>query len=142
MIDGRRGRLLQDARDLEAGELAGFARRLDLRRIEVCRHGDHGAIDPHLDPRARLSAQLLEHALAQLDEDAGADLFGRERVRPDLDLSLAAHLALDRLDGPRILATAIARGAAHHDLFALGIPADRRRHGAAPEAIGVDEDVL
>ena len=40
-----RGRLVEDADDVEAGDLAGVARRLALRVVEVRGHGDHRARD-------------------------------------------------------------------------------------------------
>ncbi|MCZ7677909.1 MAG: hypothetical protein M5U28_03655 [Sandaracinaceae bacterium] len=44
---------------LEACELARAARGLDLRRVEVGRHRDDGAIHPHV------AARLLDQILAQ-----------------------------------------------------------------------------
>ena len=40
----RRGRLVDDARDFEAGDLAGVFGRLPLGVVEVGRHGDDGLV--------------------------------------------------------------------------------------------------
>jgi hypothetical protein len=107
-----RGRLADDAQDVEAGDLAGVPRRLDLRVGEVRGHRDH-----------RVRDRLAEECLGvrpELLQDHRADLRRRvllvarlhthvavrglvDLVRDDLHLlrdlvELAAHEALDGED--------------------------------------------
>ena len=62
----RRGRLVDDAHDLETGDLAGLLRRLPLRVVEVGRHGDDGL--GHRLP------EILLRRLLQLLQDHRGDL--------------------------------------------------------------------
>jgi hypothetical protein len=80
---GERGRggLVDDALDLETGDLAGVLGGLSLGIVEVGRHGDHRPVDG-------LAEVVLGGALEIL-EDHGADL-GR-------GVRLVAHLDRDQV---------------------------------------------
>ena len=108
----RRGRLVDDPLDLEAGDLAGVLGRLALVVVEVGGDGDHRRVDGLAELRLGVGLQLLEDhrrdlrrrvlLAADLDADvavrAGDDLVGDDRLLL-LDLGLlAAHEALDRED--------------------------------------------
>ncbi len=56
----RRGRLVDDAHDLEAGDLAGFLGGLALRVVEVGGHGDDGLASPRPEILLRGLLQLLQ----------------------------------------------------------------------------------
>ena len=147
-----RGRLVDDALDLEASDLAGVLGGLTLGVIEVRRDGDDGLGD-------RLAQELLGVGL-HLGEDHGADLLGSEVLAVDLDDSAAtgagldlvrdglelgrdlviatAHETLDGEDGVgRVGDGAVLSGLAD-DAVAIGAEAHHRRGGAV--ALGVDDD--
>ena len=107
-----RGRLVDDALDVEAGDAAGVLGRLALVVVEVRRDGDHGRVDRVAEIGLGVGLQLLEDHRADLrrrvllarDLDArvavaaGDDLVGDDRLLlADLAL-LAPHEALDRED--------------------------------------------
>ena len=58
IIDGRRGRLVQQLDHLEAGQLAGLARGLDLVVVEVGRHRDDGRVEQVMRRRCRVRASM------------------------------------------------------------------------------------
>ena len=148
----RRGRLVDDAHDLEAGNLARLLGRLALRVVEVRRHGDHGL-------GHRLTEILLRRLLQLLQNHPGdfrrgvllvADLHAhvavrrrRDRVRHHLHLLVhlgvaPAHEALDREDGVLGVGDGLAlRHLADEPFTALGERHDRRRQ---PAALGVGDD--
>jgi hypothetical protein len=72
-----RGRLVDDALDVEAGDLAGVLGRLALRVVEVRRHGDDRL--GHLSPRYSSAARL------SFMQDARRDLGRRVLLAADLD---------------------------------------------------------
>ena len=90
----RRGRLVDDAQHLEAGEPAGVARRRPLRVVEVGGHGDDRAID--LEVELALLAEVILGAALQLAQDERGDLRRRELPAGDADPDDAARLAADR----------------------------------------------
>ena len=108
-----RGRLVDDALDVEAGDLAGVLRRLALVVVEVGRDGDDGAVDRVAEVRLGVGLQLREDHRADLRRGvlvvAGVDArvavgAGDDLVRDDRLLLahlglLAAHEALDGEDG-------------------------------------------
>ena len=54
----RRGRLVDQALDLEPGERAGLARRLALDVVEVGRNGDHRLVDRLAEERLGVALRL------------------------------------------------------------------------------------
>ena len=109
----RRGRrLVDDAEDVEAGDLAGVLRRLALRVVEVGRDGDDGVGDRLAEVRLRVLLELLQDHRGELRRrellalclDAYVVVRAvHDLVRDDLHLlgdlvELAAHEALDRED--------------------------------------------
>jgi hypothetical protein len=145
VIDGGGGRLLEDADDVEAGELTGLACGLDLGRVEVGGHGDDGADDGRVEGGVagleRLCGERFFHAIAELDEDLRRDLLGRELVGPDGDGRLLAHLALDGLDRRCAGAALGASGVPDDEGVGLVVPRHGGGHGAPAEAIGVDDEL-
>ena len=142
----RRGRLVDDAHHLEAGDLAGVLGRLPLRVVEVGRHGDDGLAD-------RL-AEILLGRLLQLLQDhrgdfgrrvflalrvdarvavAGAHHLVRHHLHLFIDLvELAAHEALDREHGVLGVGHRLPLGdLADQALAGLGERHDRRRQTSA-----------
>src|SRR5699024_402401 len=69
---GGRSGLVDDARDLEAGDLTGVLRRLALGVVEVCGNGDHCIGD--------LFLQVLLSVVLELLEDACRDLGSGQRL--------------------------------------------------------------
>ena len=84
-----RGRLVDDAQDLEPGDAAGVARRGALRVVEVGGHGDDRAIDLGID-LALLGEELLG-AVLQLAQDERRDLRRRELALAEPDPDDAAR---------------------------------------------------
>ena len=147
-----RGRLVDDAQDVEAGDLAGVLRRLALRVVEVGRDGDDRVghrlaevrlgvglqlLEDHradLRRRVLLAARLHAHVVVRaLDDLVGDDL----HLLRDL-VELPAHEALDREDRVlRVRHLLPARRRADEPLAVLR-ERDHRRGRAA--ALGVRDD--
>ena len=142
----RRGRLVDDAQDVEPGDLAGVLRRLPLRVVEVRRHGDDRV--GHLLAEVVLGCglQLLKHhrgdlgrrilLAAHLDPRiAVVSLHDRVRHARDLlrDLAvLAAHEALDRENRVLGVGDGLALGdLADQPLAFFGEADDGRRRASA-----------
>merc|ERR1719486_1555172 len=79
--DGRGGRLVDNPKDLKAGDRSGVLRRLALRVVEVRRHGDDGVL--------HLLAKVVLSRLLHLGEHHRRDVFRHELLR------LALHLHRD-----------------------------------------------
>ncbi len=111
---GQRGgrRLVDDALDVEAGDLAGVLGRLALGVVEVRRDRDHGAVDGVAEIGLGVGLELAERHRGDLRRgellagglDAGVavgtgdDLVGDDRLLLAHLGLLAAHEALDRED--------------------------------------------
>ena len=131
----RRGRLVDDALDVEAGDLAGVLGRLALVVVEVGGDGDHGRVDGLAEIRFGVGLQLLQDHRGDLRRrvllaagfdagvavGAGDDLVGDDRLLLAHLGLLAAHEALDRED--RVLRVG--------DRLALGDGADEALAGGA-----------
>ena len=144
-----RGRLVDDALDLEPRDAAGVLGRLALRVVEVGRHGDHGLGD-------RL-AQVGLGGLLHLGQHLGRDLLRRhllavggrhpgvavlvldDAVGHEVDVLLhlgvaeaAADQALDGMERVLGVGDGLAlRGCAHDRLAVLGEGDDGRRGAVA-----------
>ncbi len=129
-----RGRLVDDALDVEAGDLAGVLGRLALVVVEVRGDGDHRAVDAVAEIGLGVCLQLLEDHRADLRRGvllaAGLDARVTVRARNDLERDdllllldlrlLAPHEALDGEDRVLRVGHCLAlRGRAHEPLSAL-----------------------
>ncbi len=147
-----RGRLVDDAEDVEAGDLAGVLRRLALRVVEVRGHGDDRVGDRVAEECLRVGLQLLQDHRADLRRrvvlavDLHADVVVRaldDLVGDDLHLLrdlvvLPAHEALDRKDRVRGVRDLLALcGRPDEPLTVLRERDDGRRRAAA---LGVRDD--
>ena len=137
----RRRRLVDDAQDLEAGDLAGVLGGLALRVVEVRRHRD--------DRLRHLLAEVCLGGLLELAQDHGGDLGRRvllathldpcvavgrphDLVRHELDLLqhfvvAAAHEPLDREDGVLGIGDGLSLGDLPHENLAVLRKSDDRR---------------
>ena len=151
--EGRSGRLVDDALDVEAGDAAGILGRLALRVVEVGRDSDHGLGDLLAQVRLGIRLELLQDHRADLRRrvrlavrDLDCDAVGLgillDRVRHEaacaLDLRVvpaAAHEALDRVDGVGRVGDRLALGhLADEALARLGEGHDRRDGSSALSA--------
>ena len=140
------GRLVDDALDVEAGDLAGVLGRLALVVVEVGGDGDDRGVDGLAELRLGVGLQLLEdhrgdlgrrvllaaHVHAHVAAGAGFDLVRDDRL---LFLHLGfftAHEALDREDGVLGVHDGLALGhGADEALVVLGERDDGRRGAPA-----------
>ncbi len=124
------GRLVDDAQDVQARDLAGLLGRLALGVVEVGRDGD--------DRVGHLLAQVGLGVPLQLLQDEGAHLLRVELLAVELDLPVRAHVALHGADGPVHVRDRLALGdLADEHLAVLGEGDDGRR---GPGALGVGDD--
>ena len=114
-----RGGLVDDAQDVETGDLAGFLRGLTLGVLEVRGDGDHGVGDVLTQIRLRVALQLHQHA--------GTDLLRAVLLAVDLHMPVGADVALDRADGAVDVGDCLVLGGlADQHLTVLGEGDDRR----------------
>jgi hypothetical protein len=147
-----RGRLVDDAEHVEAGDLAGVLRRLALRVVEVRGNGDDGVRDGLAEIRLRVLLELLEDhradlrrgVLLALRRDAHVAVLALDDlVRDDRHLlrdlvELASHEALDREDRVLWVRDLLPpSGSADEPLAVLRERDDGRRRTAA---LGVRDD--
>ena len=149
-----RGRLVDDAHHLEAGDLAGVLGGLALGVVEVGGNGDDGLLD--------LLAEIGFRRLLHLLQDEGGDLRGRILLAVDLDPGVAvgglgnlvgdellvllhrrvvvapSDQALDREDGLFRIGDRLALGRLADETLAVVREGDDRRRGA--HAFGVLDD--
>jgi hypothetical protein len=152
VCERRRGRLVDDAKDVEPGDLAGVLRRLALGVVEVGRDGDDGVRHGLAEVRLGVRLQLLEDHRGDLRRRvllaAGAHANISVRAADDLvrdDLHLLADLlvfapdeALDREDRVLRVGYLLAlRGSADEALAVLRERHHRRRDSPA---LGVRDD--
>ncbi len=152
---GRGRRLVDDALDVEAGDLAGVLGGLALGVVEVGRDGD--------DRLGHFFAQVILGRLLQLLQDQRRDLGRRILLAHDahpgvvvgpadhlegdhLDLVAdfgypAPHEALDGIDGVFRIGDRLALGHLADQPAAVLGEADHRRRGAPPFRVGDDLDV-
>ncbi len=146
--EGGRGRLVDDARDLEAGDEARVLGGLALRVVEVGGDGDDRLLDRLAEVVLRRRLQLLEHEgrdlrrrvdlvldldvhvavrrLGQLERHEASGLLGLGRVE------LAADEPLHGVDGVLGVGEGLPLGDRAHQPLALGGEADDRGSGARP----------
>src|SRR5262252_5756081 len=130
----RRGRLVDDAHDVKAGDAAGVTGRRPLRVVEIRGNGYHRAIDLVVD--FALGPEELLGPVLQIAQDERGDLRRRELAvaEPDLDdtarlaghperqqagllayvVRALAHEALDGVHGPRRIRQQAPLGFAPH----------------------------
>jgi hypothetical protein len=115
-----RGGLVDDAQDVEAGDLPGLLGRLPLRVVEVRRNGDHRVGDGLAQVRLGVALELHQHP--------GGDLLRGVLLAVDVDGPGGAHLPLHRADRPVRVGHGLTLGhLADEHLAVLGERDDRRR---------------
>ncbi|EJZ09434.1 NAD-specific glutamate dehydrogenase [Mycolicibacterium vaccae ATCC 25954] len=116
-----RGRLVDDAQHVEAGDLAGFLGGLTLRVVEVRRHGDDRVGD--VLPQVALGVAL------ELHQHARADLLRGVVLAVDFDGPVRTHVPLDRPDGPVDVGHRLVLGGLADQHLAVARERDDRRGG-------------
>ena len=101
-------RLVDDAQDLEAGDLTGILGGLTLSVVEVCRDGDDGLRDGRAD--------LLLSVVLQLLQDHCGDFLGRVVLTVDVDDGAAVLACLHLVADLRLLCLGFGEGAADEAL--------------------------
>ena len=143
VVHGRAGRFLEEADDLEVGQLSGAARGLDLLRVEVGGDRDHGMSDGvTVIVLLVLAFEEAVHLRGEAPQDARRDLLGEHRVRADVDGALGAHLALDRGDGGGLQRAPVPRLPAGDERLRGRIPADHGGDRLSLEAILEQGDLV
>ncbi len=149
---GGRGGLVDDALDVQPGDLAGVLGRLALVVVEVRRYRDHGGIDRFAQIGFGVGLELLQDHRADLRRGvllatgfharvavgARDDLVGDDRLLLAHLGLLAAHEALDREDRVLGVRDGLALGDRADEALAGGGERDDRRGRAT--ALGVLDD--
>ena len=125
---GGGGRLVDDADDLQAGQLARLARRLALHFVEEGGHGNDGLAD-------RVAEELLR-ALLQAAENDGRDLLRGILPVAQPDPHVLSHLPLDGADSPLGGKDPLISGRRADQQPALRVQAHNRRQNGL--AVGAD----
>ena len=125
-----RGRLVDDALDVEASDLAGVLRRLTLGVGEVGGNGDDGLGDGLTQIGLGVALELLQ--------DHRADLLRGVALAVDGDLVVGAHLTLDGHDGAVGVRDGLTLGGLADHALAVLRKSDDGRRGAV--AFGVRDD--
>ena len=106
--EGRRRRLVHDAPDVQARDLAGVLRRLPLGVVEVRGHGD--------DRVRHLLAEVVLGGPLQLEQHLRADLRGRVLLPVDLEAGVAVRPLHDVVRDALHLVLHLAEAAPHEPL--------------------------
>ncbi len=127
---GRRRRLVDDALDVQPGDLAGVLGGLALAVREISGNGNHGLRD--------LFAQICLGVRLQLLKHHGADLLGRICLAVNRHLVAGPHFTLNGADG----AVGVGDGLTSGDLTDHTLAGFRKRyHGRrCARAFGVGND--
>ena len=108
-----RGGLVDDTKDVEAGDLAGFLGCLTLCVLEVCGDGDDGVGDVFAEVSLRVTLELHERA--------GADFLRRVLLAVDFHVPVSADVALDGAEGAvDVRDCLVLRGLTDENLAVLG----------------------
>jgi len=142
----RRGGLVDDALDLQAGDATGVLGRLALGVVEVGRHGDDGLGDGLAQVVLGGLAHLLQHLrrhlrrghLLAVDVDPGVAVVGPDDLVRDHLLVLGDHVVLEAtpdqaLDGEQRVARVgdrLALGGLAHQHLAVAAEGDDAGRGA------------
>ncbi len=151
------GRLVDDAQDFEARDLAGVLGRLPLGIVEISRDGDHCAGDAFTQVRLGIGLQLRQHHCRDLlrcvlpivhrDLDAhvvAASLDGFEGDHFSLFLDLvpaASHEALDRIHCVFGVDDCLALGCLAYQPFSTLCEGHDRRNQPSPFRSGDNDRV-
>ena len=127
---GGRG-LVDDAQHVETGDAPGVLRGLALRVVEVRGHRDDRLRHILAEERLRVAAQLAQYHGGQLLRRIGFAVHGGAPV--------AAHMALDRLDGAVGVHRRLAARDGSHQALALLRERDHARRGALPFRVRHDD---
>ena len=125
---GRGGRLVDDALDLQAGDLAGVLGGLALGIVEVSGHSDDRFCD-------RLS-QICLGVFLQLGQNHGADLLRRVCLAVHIDFVIRTHVTLNGCNGAVGVGDSLALCHLTHHAFAGLGESHHRRGGAGSFGVG------
>ena len=125
-----RRRLIDDAQDVETGDLAGFLRRLTLGIREIGRDGDDGVADGFTEVGLSIALELAK--------GAGTDLLRCVGLAVNVDGPTRAHVTLHRTDGAVDIGDGLALGDLANEHLAVLCEGDDR--GGGPGAFCIRDD--